>query len=156
MMRYGLVAAALLALAGCGAPTSSDTGAAETTPSASTTPAGFTLESEAVVGQWSFDRTCGVYDIVLYADANADYFDYDASGHVTSYGGQWTEDLATKRVTLEVRRLDAENAATGDPITYTLDITAPVTDDLVGHFARADGAGAREINALRCPEEDRE
>ena len=154
-MRSVLVAAALFVLAACGAPTEG----ASTEPAASTTasaPADFTLESEAVVGQWSFDRTCGVYDIVLYADANADYFDYADSGHVTSYGGQWTEDVTTKRVTLEVRLLDAENRATGDPITYTLDITAPVTDDLIGHFARADGAGAREINALRCPEEDRE
>lgn len=155
-MRNVFAAAALLVLASCGAPTSSETGTAATTTAASTTSADFTLESEAVVGQWSFDRTCGVYDIVLYADANADYFDYAESGHVVSYGGQWTEDVTTKRVTLEVRRLNAENTATGDPITYTLDITAPVSDDLVGHFARADGAGARDINALRCPEEDRE
>lgn len=155
-MRNVFSAVALLVLAACGAPTTSDTGAAEPSTAASTTPGDFALESEAVVGQWSFDRTCGVYDIVLYADANADYFDYAESGHVTSYGGQWTEDVTSKRVTLEVRLLDAENRATGDPITYTLDITAPVTDDLVGNFARADGAGAREINARRCPEEDRE
>jgi len=115
----------------------------------------FTLESEAMVGLWSFARDCGLYDLVFQADDVAEYYDYSSEGVVTSYRGAWaTAD--NNRVVLTVRLVDAENAVTGDPITYNLDVAAPVTDDLTGYFARADGAGSRDVTARRCEEEDRE
>lgn len=154
-MRFVFAAAALMTLAACGpsadAPPPAEDAAAEQTAS----PA-FTLETEAVVGHWSFDRTCGLYDLVFYADANVDYFGYSNESQVVSYGGQWTEDRANNRVTLALHRLDAQGHFTGDPTQYTLDVTAPVTDDLTGRFGLADGAQARDINARRCPQEDRE
>jgi hypothetical protein len=155
-MRIMFAATALLTLAACGpsADVPSPPAEAAAVEQTAATPPTFTLETEAVVGQWSFDRTCGLYDLVFYADANVDYFDYSNESQVVSYGGQWTEDRANNRVTLALHRLDAQGHVTGDPTQYTLDITAPVTDELTGRFGQ--GAQARDINARRCPQEDRE
>jgi hypothetical protein len=114
----------------------------------------FTLESEAVVGLWSFARDCGLYDLVLNADGTASYYDYSGD-LVVSHQGAWaTAD--NNRVVLTVRRLDASGAPTAPAIVYNVDVAAPVTDDLVGRFARSDGGEARDITARRCPEEDRD
>lgn len=114
----------------------------------------FTLESEAVVGLWSFQRDCGLYDLVFGADGSADYFDYSADLSV-SHSGSWTT-AANNRVVLNLRRLDGAGIPGGPQLIYNLDVSAPVTDDLVGRFARADGAAAQDISARRCPEEDRD
>lgn len=115
----------------------------------------FTLESEAVVGLWSFARHCGDYDLVFRADGGADHYIVSPEGMTTSFKGAWTT-AANNRVVLTMRRLGPDGAPAGDPIIYNLDVAAPVTDDLVGRFARADGAEARDITARRCPEEDRD
>lgn len=161
------IAAIALTLAACGQPTQTTVSGpvAVTQPEdahAGSSDAGripeqpFTLESEALVGLWSFDRSCGLYDLVFRADGNAEYFDYTTTeGMAMSYGGTWAT-TNNNRVVLTLRRLGPAGAPAGDPVTYNLDVGATVTDDLVGRFARADGAAAQDITARRCPEEDRD
>lgn len=159
-MRFAIAALALFAIPACGqsAETAPAAPAEQSFEEAATAiaPQDFVLETEAVVGQWSFDRDCGLYDLVFYADANVYYFDYSTEGQVVSYAGQWGEERDNNRVTLELRRLDAQNQATGETLSYVLDIITPVTDDLNGRFGRADGTFGRNIHARRCPEEDRD
>ncbi|GAM99708.1 hypothetical protein U91I_03363 [alpha proteobacterium U9-1i] len=154
-MRHAIIAFALLAAA-CG-----QTGAAPPVDaSAGSTGVGnvampaFTLESEALVGLWSFDRTCGLFDLVFEADGDGVYYDNSADV-VVSHVGTWTLD--GERVVLTTRVLGADGAMGAETSVYNLSVTAAVTDDLIGHFARADGAEAREIGAKRCDDvEDRE
>jgi hypothetical protein len=114
----------------------------------------FTLESEALVGLWSFDRVCGNYDLVLRADGGADHYEVSSEGMVTSYAGTWaTTD--NNRVVLTLRLLDAQAQPTGETLTYNLNVEAPVTDDLIGDFVR-EGGVPLAITARRCPEEDRD
>jgi hypothetical protein len=153
-----VIAALALMLAACGQGASTPAPAEATTTSAATTvePQTFTLQTEAVVGQWSFDRSCGLYDLVFYADANVDYYDYSDEGHVVSYGGQWAEEPENQRVTLAHQRLDDAGHVAGEPIDYVLDLITPPTDDLNGRFGRADGTFGIDVHAKRYPEEDRE
>lgn len=160
-MRYAIVAALLLALGACGAPPAGTTSAPPEDASAGSTGVGdvqaepFTMESEAVVGLWSFDRTCGLYDLVFGADANVEFYDYSNEGQVVSYAGTW-EIPVNNRIALSLRRRDANNQPTGEQLAYVLDVASPVTDDLIGRFGRAGGSQARDITARRCPEEDRD
>ena len=108
-----------------------------------------------MVGLWSFARHCGDYDLVFQADGEAHHYIVSPEGMTTSFKGTWAT-AANNRVVLTMRRLGADGAPAGDAITYNLDVAAPVTDDLVGPFARADGAAAQDITARRCPEEDRD
>jgi hypothetical protein len=145
-----LVAALAAALAACTPP---DAPQPADPADAAVAAAPFAMESEALVGLWSFERHCGDYDLVFAADGGAEHHVVSAEGMATSYAGAWTT-ADNNRVVLTLQRLDANGARSGEAITYNLDVAAPVTDDLVGHFARADGAEARAINARRCPEED--
>lgn len=156
-MRSIMTATLLVLLAACGqsAAPAVDTSAAIASEAAPA-PQDFALQTEAVVGQWSFDRTCGLYDLVFHADANVEYFDYSDESSVVSYGGQWSEDLENNRVALVLQRLDAEGHVSGEPIDYVLDVTAPPVDDLDGRFGRADGTFGIDVHARRCSEEDRE
>lgn len=114
----------------------------------------FTLESEALVGLWSFDRSCGNYDLVFAADGRVQHYVVSDEGMTTSYIGTWaTAD--GNRANLTLRVLNSEGAPSGDVLTYNLDVAAPVMDDLMGDFGR-DGAAATGITARRCPEEDRD
>lgn len=165
-MRIAIIAIALLAAA-CGQPTETTisgpiaTAAPTEDAHAGASGAGripeqpFTLESEAVVGLWSFARHCGDYDLVFNADGSADHHAVSPEGMTTSYSGSWaTAD--NNRVVITLRRLGADGAPAGETIAYNLDVGAPVTDDLVGRFARADRSEARDITARRCPQEDRD
>jgi hypothetical protein len=156
-MRIALAALALM-LTACGQSASAPAPVDVAPASAATSiePQIFTLENEAVVGLWSFDRTCGLYDLAIYADATVDYFDYSDEGNVVSYSGEWTEEPENQRVALSLRRLDAEGHVTGDPIEYVLDLITPPVDDLNGGFGRADGTWRTDLHAKRCPQEDRE
>jgi hypothetical protein len=146
-----------LLLAACGQP------APNTTPgdaAAGSSGAGrvaeeeFTLESEALVGLWSFDRTCGNYDLVFAADRSAQHYEVSADGMTTSYVGTWAT-APDNRVVLGLRRLGSEGAPEGDTLSYQIDVASAVADDLIGDFAR-DGGAALAITARRCPEEDRD
>lgn len=154
-MRVAAIVLAL-ALGACGAPPAADAphdASAGSTGVGNVTAAPFALESEALVGLWSFDRTCGLYDLVFDADDLVQYYDYSDTT-VVSYRGSWaTAD--NNRVVLTVRRLDMEDEPIGDVLTFNLDVGATVTDDLIGAFGPASGP-AREITALRCPDEDRD
>jgi len=117
-----------------------------------------TVTAAELGGQWSFDRTCGQYELV-FTNASVSYYDYADPGHVISYDGPYT--VAGDHVVITVRRLDDHGAPSGDPVTYNLNITAPIAAapaeaDLVGSFGPAGGA-MHDINAKRCDSaEDRE
>lgn len=151
-LLFGLAA---LVLASCSQPAPSpEDGTAGSSGVGRVAAEPFTLESEALVGLWSFDRSCGNYDLVFEADGRAQHYEVSSEGWVTSYAGSWvTAD--SNRVVLTMRQLDAEAQPAGETLTYNLDVAAPVTDDLMGDFGR-DGTAATGITARRCPEEDRD
>lgn len=149
-MRLAFAAALVFALAACNPSAPLEDASVGRAPDQP-----FTLESEALVGLWSFERDCGLYDLVFDADDLVQYYDYAATpGNVISYRGGWaTAD--NNRVTLTVSLIDMENEPTGEARTFHLDVTAPVTDDLTGVFGPA-GGPTRDITARRCEDEDRD
>lgn len=154
-----LAAALMFALAACSPPSAPveppPQGAAAVSSGAGRVEApAFTLASEAVAGQWSFDRSCGLHDLVFSADATANYYDYTDQSNVVSYAGRWAA-ADHNRVVMTLRRLGADGAPSGDDLTYNFDVSDPVTDDLIGRFGQS-GGDIRNITAKRCPEEDRE
>ena len=157
-MRAIVVTLCLLVVA-CGPPAATNE-VAESDGYAGSSGAGripeepFTLEAEALVGLWSFDRTCGNYDLVFTADGGAQHYAVADDGMTTSHAGSWAT-AENNRVVLTMRQLDAEARPAGEALTYHLDVAAPVTGDLMGDFGR-DGAAATAITARRCPEEDRD
>jgi hypothetical protein len=113
----------------------------------------FTFEAEALVGLWSFDRSCGLYDLVFEADGQAHHFDYSNESRVISYAGSWAS-ADHNQVALTLRVLGPDGAPQGEALAYNLDVASAVTDDLIGDFGRAGGV-VRAITARRCAEEDR-
>lgn len=158
-MRIAAIVLAL-ALAACGAQPAAEGDAAPQDVSAGSTGAEriptepFTLEPEALIGLWGFDRSCGLYDLVFDAQDLVQYYDYRDESSVVSHRGSWST-ADNNRVVLTVRRIDMENEPTGDPLTFHLDVTSPVTDDLTGVFGPA-GGPTQDIAARRCPDEDRD
>lgn len=145
-MRAWMLTSALFAAA-CGAPDPAD---APEDASAGSTGVGdvpgpaFEVEQEALVGVWSFDRTCASGDgMRLNADGTASFDEWGQ--------GAWTFD-AEDRVVLTLERFEPGVGPTGETVVYTLAIGAPVTDDLVGHLSGGDIENVRGVNALRCPE----
>ena len=158
-MRVALAALTMFALAACGqtatpAQTSEDA-AAGSTGVGRVPEAPFTLESEALIGLWSFERDCGLYDLVFDADDLVQYYDYTTTpGTVISYRGSWAIE-ANNRVVLSVSLIDMENEPTAESRTFHLDVSAPVTDDLIGVFGPPRGV-MQDITARRCEDEDRD
>src|SRR5262249_32868565 len=103
--------------------------------------------------QWSFDRTCGVYDLILNAGNEALYFDSADPAQVGSYAGQWA--IAGNRIVLTVNKSGEEGSQLAEGVTSTFEVSAPGPDDLVRSFGHEKGE-MRSINAKRCPQEDRE
>ena len=157
-MRYSILGLALL-LASCAPPAA----APEASPPAQDATAGapgvgnaplpdFTLDGAALAGQWSFDRTCGLYDLV-FSNAEVSYYDYSDPSAAISYAGTWTVD--GHRAALALRRLDGQGAPIGPVLAYALDVKAAVADDLIADFGR-EGQASQAVNARRCEMEDRE
>lgn len=133
-MRLWMMAAATLALAACGAPESKAPPAQA--PAASVAP-----EHEALVGIWSFDRTCASGDgMRLNADGTAGYDEWGS--------GAWTIE-GENQVALDLAVSEPGVGATGARQRIVVEVTWPVTDDLNGRIL---GTPPREINARRCPE----
>lgn len=153
-MRFTALMVAL-ALVACGAPSEAPEDA-----SAGATGVGavrgepFALEPEALIGLWSFNRDCGLYDLVFDADDLVQYYDYSDESAVVSYRGAWSV-AQNNRVVLTMSLIDIENEPTGEVRTFHLDVASTVTDDLIASFGPADGP-ARDITARRCPDEDRD
>lgn len=104
--------------------------------------AGFEMEPEALVGIWSFDRTCASGDgMILRADGAASYDEWGQGTWATAEGN---------RVVLSLERHEPGVGPTGEQVTYYIDVAAPVTDDLSGVLARDDGTEQRGVNARRC------
>jgi len=160
-------AAFVFALAACSPPSSrTQTMAEPTAQDAAAAPSGadasnrgrvaapgFRLAAEALVGRWSFDRSCGLYDLVFNADATANYYDYADERRVVSYAGRWAI-AEQNRIVMSLRRLGETGAPTGEPLSYGFSVSDPVSDELIGQFGPA-GGDMRAIAAKRCPEEDR-
>ena len=153
-MRGIILALALAACGQQGAPAHGEDGYAGSSGAGRIEAPPFVLEPEALVGLWSFDRTCGLYDLVFQADDRVEYFDYNDPAATASYAGTWSvaED---NRVALALRQLDAEGRPTGEEQAFTLALASPVTDDLIGDFFRV-GGDAQALTARRCAEEDRD
>jgi len=131
----------LLALAACGQPSGGDPKGEE---GAAAPSGGVAFESEALVGVWSFDRTCASGDgMRLNADGTATFDEWGE--------GAWSVRDPGHAV-LTLREQDPGAGATGRTVTYTLEVTAPVTDELAGVLVRGDAEEVRAIHARRCPE----
>lgn len=139
-MRLAVLLAVLLAAAcGQGAP-SGPTAGARGGPA-------LVLTRDALVGVWSFDRTCASEDaLMLQADGSAAL---DLWGQ-----GSWTISERGDRIVLTLGRYEPGLGPTGETMVYHLDVSEAVSDDLVGRLARADGSEAQAINARRCPHDD--
>jgi hypothetical protein len=136
-MRFA-IAAAFALLAACSPPDG-----ANSTSVGEIAAEGFVMETESLVGTWSFDRTCESGDaMALNADNTAGLDEWGVGTWATADGN---------RVVLNLERREPGVGATGQQVTYYLDVAAPVTDDLVGQMARDDGTEQRAINARRCP-----
>jgi hypothetical protein len=160
MRRMALAAIVFALAAACSPPSAAPADPAPNGAYAGSSGAGrveaavFTLDPHAVPGNWSFDRSCGLYDLVFSDDGGAQYFDYADESHVVTRLGTWTA-AANNRIVLTLRMADANGAPSGEAETFNFDVTDPVTDDLIGRFGPAAGE-ARNITAKRCPQEDRE
>ena len=158
-MRVALVALMMVALAACGQTTAPvqtpEDASAGSTGVGRIADAPFALESEALIGLWSFERDCGLYDLVFDAEDLVQYYDYTTTpGNVISYRGSWAM-AENNRVVLNVSLIDMENEPTSETRTFHLHVSAPVTDDLIGAFGPA-GGPAQDITARRCEDEDRD
>lgn len=156
------VAAFVLVLAACSQPSSgasapASTSAAPAPNSASTIAASaVTLTPAAIGGQWSFDGTCGVYDLV-FTNTGATYYNYMDEAHVVTWDGGYT--TSGNRVDMSLRRLDAQGAPAGPAQTYSLEVSSLQGDSLSGQLAYAigDDSERRTFTAKRCDNaEDRE
>ncbi len=144
-----LATALVFALAACSPPSGS---APSTTTTEPTATAAFGVTAAQLGGQWSFGRDCGLSDLV-FTDSDVSYYDYADPSNVISYVGAYA--ITGDHVAMTLHRLDAQGAPTGNALSYTLDIAAPVTTNLAGHFGPARGA-MHDINAKQCAYEDRE
>jgi hypothetical protein len=140
VMRFA-IAAAFALLAACSPPATTD--GANSTSVGEIAAEGFVMAPETLVGTWSFDRTCESGDaMALNADNTAGLDEWGVGTWATADGN---------RVVLNLERHEPGLGATGQQVTYYVDVAAPVTDDLVGQMARDDGTEQRPINARRCP-----
>ena len=100
-------------------------------PSAQPAAEGFTMETEALVGVWSFDRTCASSDgMSLRADGTASFDEWGEGTWATADGN---------RVILSLERYELGVGPTGESVTYHLDVVQPVTEYLAGELVREDG-----------------
>jgi hypothetical protein len=126
-----------LALAACGQSTTTEA----TTSAPATTPA---LEQQALVGTWSFDRSCASGDgMTLRADGTATYDEWGE--------GHWVIDVPS-RLILTLAKSEPGVGPTGQHVMVTIDVTPPVANDLQGARSFDDSTPAGAINARRCPE----
>jgi len=99
------------------------------------------FEHEALVGTWSFDRSCASGDgMRLNADDTASFDEWGE--------GNWSVD-AENRLVLDVAVHEPGVGPTGERQTLVLAINGAITDDLNAELA---GTPPRAINARRCPE----
>lgn len=130
---------------------------APATPRVTSAHAPFTLDRQALLGTWSFDRSCGLYELV-FADEDTPssvlFFEYVDGSTAVTHAGTFAL-VPNHRVVLSMHAMDNYNRPVGEAETYNLDVSSPVTDDLNGSFGPA-GGEMRTINAKRCPEEDRD
>jgi hypothetical protein len=141
-MRHLSAASFILLLAACGQPAEPPSDAQA--PPAGTGQSAAPLESEALVGVWSFDRSC----------ASGDGMRLNADGTMTfdEWGeGTW-ETADNNRVVFTLARIEPGMGPSGETLNYTLDVAGVVTDDLSGALVRGDAEEVRAIYARRCPE----
>ncbi|MGQ0531471.1 MAG: hypothetical protein ACT4OF_02115 [Caulobacteraceae bacterium] len=142
-MRLAIAVVLAGTLLACSPPATTEDADAGSTGVGEIAAEGFDMPREALVGTWSFDRTCASGDgMTLNADNSAGYDEWGQGTWATAAGN---------RVIVSLERHEPGVGPTGEQVTYHLDVTAPVTGDLVGQLAREDGSEPRAINARRCP-----
>jgi hypothetical protein len=149
-----IAAGFILIAAACspgGATTATSTVMSAATVEATAVPA-LVVTAVQLGGQWSFDRSCGLYDLI-FTNTSVEYYDYTDPSHVVSYIGSYA--VTGSSVALTLRRLNGHGEPSGDPVSYTLEVTAPPSIDLAGRFGRTSG-DVHYINAKQCANEDRE
>lgn len=130
-MRGWVIAMAFCA-AGCGAPHAPP----ETAPAP--------LDRDALVGVWSFDRSCASGDgMLLGPDGGASFDEWG--------DGVWRLDGRDLHIALTY--IDPGIGPTGETAEYILSIARLAGDELNGELKKVDSADdVRVIDALRCPE----
>jgi hypothetical protein len=146
-----IVATFALALAACTPPSTNADAPADSATAADSavTPTAVSVDAALLGGMWSFERSCGKSDLV-FTNTGATFYDYTDPNNVIAYNGTFAI-AGGNHVELLLHRLD-NGSPTGPALTYNLDVTAPVTADLVGTFGPAGGA-AQTINAKQCASE---
>lgn len=150
-MRCWIVALAVVAPA-CGQNVAPAPGDGAHAPAGASATIAVPVDPTALGGQWAFDRSCGLYDLV-FTNGDVSYYDYSDAAMAVSYAGAWAIDA--QRVSLALRRLDSEANPRGETLNYVLEVKAPITNDLAAEFGR-EGETPHAINARRCELEDRE
>jgi hypothetical protein len=145
-MRFflGFVA---LALASCSQPASApEDAAAGSTGVGRVETAPVVIEPEALVGVWSFDRSCASGDgMRLNADGTASFDEWGQ--------GTWSFNANDNRVLLNLNVNEMGVGPTGETRIYSIVVMDAVTDDLNGRIeVSMVGEQPRGINAKRCPE----
>ncbi len=150
-----IVAALALALAACTPPSTTAEAPADSAAAATDSAAApaFITDAAQIGGMWSFARVCGGADLI-FTLTDATYYDYTDPNAAITYNGTFAI-AGGNHVELLLHRLDANGSPTGPALTYNLDLTAPVTADLVGTFGPA-GGPTQTINAKQCASEVRE
>ncbi len=147
-MRIAIAIALALLVAACGQAKPASN-AAPDDASAGSSGAGriaeedLAIDTDALAGVWSFDRSCASGDgMRLNADGTASFDEWGQ--------GTWARG-ADDVVVLTLARSELGVGPTGETVIYTLSIAAKVTDDLIGQFT-SESEPPRGINAKRCAE----
>jgi hypothetical protein len=103
------------------------------------------IDRAAIVGTWSFDRSCASGDaMMLAADGKAAYDEWG--------DGTWTINAEGQLVLDLVKREPGVLDDKGEPLTMVFTAAEPVGDMLLGNFAgMAPDQPGRAVNAKRCP-----
>src|SRR5690606_13280739 len=117
------IAAFAVVLAACTPPAANPDADAGSSEVGTIAAEGFTMAPEALVGTWSFDRTCASGDgMTLSADGVAGFDEWGQGTWATAEGNRIVLSLE--------RREPGADAPSGEQVTLYLDVAAPVTDDL--------------------------
>ena len=103
------------------------------------------IDRAAIVGTWSFDKSCASGDaMMLAADGKAAYDEWG--------DGTWTINAEGQLVLDLIKREPGVLDDKGEPLTMVFTAAEPVGDLLLGNFARtAPDQPGRAVNAKRCP-----
>lgn len=137
-----IIAAVLLAACGQQAEQGDTPSAPDPAVSAAQTPAGPSLERQALIGTWSFDGSCASGDgMGLAADGGAFYDEWGS--------GTWRIDARNQLVLDLMQREMGVEDDPGRPVRLRLDVRGH-SDEALELEISGDGDPPRVVTALRC------